>query len=205
MPKYTLIYFNGKGRAESVRLLFAAAGVEYEDRRIQREEWQALKPEVPFGQLPCLEVDGQRIGQSSAMLRFLGRETGMAGKTSMDQALVDSVTDTINDLREKFVPHMFEKDEDKKKAGIKEFLEKTLPEICEKLEAFTKANKSSTGCPFGDSMTYADVHLYACMEGFVNGMGVKLDKFPGVLAVYETVKTNPGVAKWVKDRPETAF
>ena len=35
MPKYKLNYFNGKGLAEVSRLLFAYAGVEYEDNRFK--------------------------------------------------------------------------------------------------------------------------------------------------------------------------
>ena len=40
---YKLIYFNLRGRAELARLIFAQAGVEYDDHRIEREEWPELK------------------------------------------------------------------------------------------------------------------------------------------------------------------
>ena len=44
MPgKMKLIYFNGRGKAEGVRLLLAAAGMEYENVRIKREEWPPMK------------------------------------------------------------------------------------------------------------------------------------------------------------------
>jgi hypothetical protein len=43
MPVYKLHYFDAKGIAEVSRLLLAAAGVEYEDIRIQPEEWPAKK------------------------------------------------------------------------------------------------------------------------------------------------------------------
>ena len=42
--KFKLIYFNGRGRAETIRLLFAASGTQYEDKRIAKEEWPELKP-----------------------------------------------------------------------------------------------------------------------------------------------------------------
>ncbi len=44
MPQYKLTYFNGKGRAEVARLIFATVGVEYEDCRLSREQWMPIKP-----------------------------------------------------------------------------------------------------------------------------------------------------------------
>ena len=41
MSNYKLTYFNGRGRAELSRLIFAAAGVEFEDERIN--DWPANK------------------------------------------------------------------------------------------------------------------------------------------------------------------
>ena len=43
-PKYKLIYFTRTGRAEMTRLMFAAAGVKYEDERITLKDWPKLKP-----------------------------------------------------------------------------------------------------------------------------------------------------------------
>lgn len=42
-PQYKLTYFNGRGLAEIIRLIFAQAGVDYEDIRIEKDEWPALK------------------------------------------------------------------------------------------------------------------------------------------------------------------
>ena len=40
--KYTLTYFDGRGRAELARMVFALTGVEYEDRRVKSVDWPAL-------------------------------------------------------------------------------------------------------------------------------------------------------------------
>jgi glutathione S-transferase len=44
MPSYKLYYFNAMGRAEISRLLFAAAGVKYEDVRVEGPDWPKKKP-----------------------------------------------------------------------------------------------------------------------------------------------------------------
>jgi len=41
--KYKLTYFNVKARGEPIRLIFAAAGVEYEDFRLEKSDWPQWK------------------------------------------------------------------------------------------------------------------------------------------------------------------
>ena len=89
MSNIKLTYFNLRGRAELARLILAQAEVEYEDKRIQREEWPTLKQgkthnifhlpqnenntDLPFGQLPALEIDGKTISQSMTIARYLAK------------------------------------------------------------------------------------------------------------------------------------
>ena len=43
MAEYVLRYFDWRARAETSRMLFALAGVEFEDVRISAEDWPAAK------------------------------------------------------------------------------------------------------------------------------------------------------------------
>jgi len=43
MSGFKLYYFNGRGGAEICRLAFAAANIEYEDIRLDGEEWAKEK------------------------------------------------------------------------------------------------------------------------------------------------------------------
>lgn len=42
-PRYKLIYFNARGRAEHIRYIFAYAGIDYVDERIPNDRWPELK------------------------------------------------------------------------------------------------------------------------------------------------------------------
>ncbi|XP_072351100.1 hematopoietic prostaglandin D synthase-like, partial [Scyliorhinus torazame] len=55
-----------------------------------------------FKQIPVLNVDNIIINQSSAIARYLARETGLAGKSNLEQARVDAIVDTINDFMNMF-------------------------------------------------------------------------------------------------------
>lgn len=55
---------------------------------------------MPLGQMPVLEVDGHRVHQSIAIERYLGKRFGLAGANDWENLQIDSVVDTINDLRQ---------------------------------------------------------------------------------------------------------
>ena len=102
MPEVKLTYFNLRARGEPCRLLLAYGGIKYEDERIappweEGSTWGALKDSTPFGQLPVLKWDGVELAQSVACARFIAREVGLAGKTSMEQAQADEIVDVIQE------------------------------------------------------------------------------------------------------------
>lgn len=41
---WKVVYFNGRGRAESIRIALSEAGETFEDVRLTREQWIALRP-----------------------------------------------------------------------------------------------------------------------------------------------------------------
>ncbi|KIH47917.1 glutathione S-transferase protein [Ancylostoma duodenale] len=98
MVHYKLTYFDARGAAEIIRQIFVLAGQEYEDVRLSREDWPKHKDEMPFGQVPVLEVDGKKLAQSFAIARFLARKFGFAGKCPFEEALVDSIADQYKDF-----------------------------------------------------------------------------------------------------------
>ena len=75
MTKAKLTYFDISGsRGEECRLALHLAGIEFEDNRIKRADWAALKPTTPFGSVPILELPGKPpLAQSNAILVLIGR------------------------------------------------------------------------------------------------------------------------------------
>lgn len=185
-----------------MRLLLAAAGLPFEDKRIEFAEWGALKPKTPWGSLPILEVDGKQIGQSMTIARYVAREGGLVGKNSLEQALVESIVDTVTDLREKMVEMHF-KPETEKQQAIKDFTEKTLPGTLPNLEKFAVANKEKPGVFVGGKMTIADVHFFSVIENLKEKMPNCIDQYPSLKKIFDGVAANPKIAAYIKTRPAT--
>ena len=93
---YKLTYFPIRGIAEPIRLIFAYAGVNYEDIRIPFEEWPTKKSTTPFRTMPILEVDGEVLGQSNAIARLLAKRFNLAGGDDVEQAKVNALTDYVS-------------------------------------------------------------------------------------------------------------
>lgn len=44
MPAYKIIYFNVKALAEPMRFLLSYGNIDFEDVRVEKEDWPELKP-----------------------------------------------------------------------------------------------------------------------------------------------------------------
>lgn len=54
---------------------------------------------MPLGQLPILEINGEKIHQSISIARYIGKTIGLAGKNDYENLKIDAAADTVNDLR----------------------------------------------------------------------------------------------------------
>lgn len=93
MVHYKLNYFNGRGRAELIRLIFAAADEKYEDYRFESDHWPELKAKTPFGNAPWLEIhqhgEFHVLAHATCIARYLARKFGLAGKHEIEAAEID--------------------------------------------------------------------------------------------------------------------
>jgi len=192
----TLIYFDFEAsRGLECRLALSVAGVEFEDRRIQRAEWPALKPTLPYGALPVLEQDGRLVAQSNAILRYVGAQHGLLPSDPWVVAEHDAVLQSVEDLRYKLPG--FGLSDDEKKTKRAEFAAGWLAQWAQTLDARIQG-------PFleGDTLHVADIKLYTILRAFMNGIYDHLpaslfDAYPKVQALYAAVDAHPGIRRWL--------
>jgi glutathione S-transferase len=67
--------------------------VPLQDKRVTFEEWRAsgneLKAQLPFGQLPVLQVEGKYLAQSAAIDHYAAKLGGLLPEDAWQAALAD--------------------------------------------------------------------------------------------------------------------
>ncbi|XP_062612165.1 glutathione S-transferase 1-like [Saccostrea cucullata] len=196
MPTYKLMYFESKGRAEVIRLALTVAGQEFEDKRVTREEWLEVKHTIPQKQLPCLEVDGQFISQSGAILRYIGRAFGLYGENNEENTRIDVILGATEDFLKHVIAVYYEKDETRKAELKKDLEENKLPEFFDLLEEILKEHNGGDGFLVGNKLSIADLMIFDTTDQ-VAGY-VTTPPFPPKLgALIEKVKNNPRIKEYI--------
>ena len=96
---YKLYYFPLHTRGEPIRMMLAHSGLEWEDKVTTFQQWPELKPNVPGNQLPTLELNnGTRLGQSLAIVRYIGMQHGYYPIDADEAQHVDELCDGFNDI-----------------------------------------------------------------------------------------------------------
>lgn len=202
---YKLYYFNGKGRAEVIRLILSAAGKEFQDIRFEFDKWPEHKPKTPQGMLPYIEFDDVTLPQSNAINRYLAEKYGMFGKNLWERTMIDVIYETGLDLREKMVEAMFEKDEGKKAELFDKLGSEIVPKYLGLFDGFL--DKKTNGSVFfvGNSVTLADLLVFHLLDGLLQKTPTLLDNHPKLKKNHEKVAEIPGIKKWLEKRPSTEF
>lgn len=201
-PQVKLVYFDGRGRAELLRLILHQGGVKFEDVRIAFADWPAIKPKTPFGSLPYLEIDGKAYNESLCLVRFAARRHDLIGKTDIDALHADQVLAQCDELRQKMIRIKFDSvcTEDQKKELQKKLVEEQLPAFLAKMNKQLEDNK---GFLVGGAITMADLALYDITENPVREDPKALNKFPKIEALRKMVESLPNLKDYLKNRKDT--
>jgi len=232
--KYKLTYFNGRGYAEISRYLFALSGVSYDDCRLESPSPGGGHPQpgslpekhkYPFGQVPVLElidmennVDGQvtQLAQSKSIERYLAQQFGFFGSSDLEAQLIDSIGETIRDLRDQLLTAIGKDTGNKTTTQVSQYLNETLPRSFYYLSRFAVSHSTcSNHCPFIVSkMSLADLQWFNFLSLFDN-FAAKFDyrsqvskaliDYPALTNISNAVQQHPNIAQWIAKRPVTAF
>ena len=173
-----LTYFDGRGLGEQIRFMLAETGTQYEERTITTPLLKQLREngELFFKQLPLLEIDGLKLVQSGAIMRYLARKHDMYGSNATEAYQCDMIADGLADFRKSFTSfdnyRLRKKDEAGYIAQVSTLLPKYLRPLEEMLIASNGGEKK--GFLLGEKITYTDVSLVEILE-HVNEL------FPGIL------------------------
>lgn len=201
MPQYKLTYFDFSGsRGEECRLALALAGVPFEDERINRDAWVARKPTSPFGGLPILTVEGKgEVGQSNAILAFVGRAHGLLPSDPFEAARHEAVMCAVEDFRASLNPTGRIAEAEAKRAAREAFARDYLPTWAAAIERQISADGPFFG---GASPSVADLKLFIIMRSIVDGTidhvpSTSFAPFPRLVRLFDAVRTHPAVAAWL--------
>ncbi|KAI1712186.1 putative glutathione S-transferase gst-36 [Ditylenchus destructor] len=204
-----LYYFAGRGRAEHIRQLLKLANVKFEDVIIEQETWPTFKDDMPLGQVPVLEVDGVKIGQSLAISRFIAHEYGLAGENALENARLDMIADLVQDATYsdgiKLWPMVllgFIQVPDKE-AYFKEKVRPSLDNYASLFEKFLVENGNQTLLG-GDKVTWVDVLAAEFFSKFVD-FGEKdcLEAYPHIQNLIDRIHNLPAIRKHIDARSKT--
>nr|BAR90792.1 S-crystallin 10 [Idiosepius paradoxus] len=201
MPNYTLYYFSGKGgggKAEICRMLFVAGNQKYEDRRIEVNEWDTYKGQMPGSVLPILEIDSKvQIPQNMAIARYLAREFGYHGRNNIEQARVDYISDNFHEIHNDFIRFDYEKDPSKARE-LRHVYEETCRKVLPFMEDTLKMNYGGDGWFIGDKMLMCDMMCHSALENPLLHNNNLLKTFPKLESLRRRVKNQPELAEYFK-------
>lgn len=169
-PSYKLFYFDFNGGAgEPTRNAFRYANIPFEDVRVKYGDWPAIKAsdKCLYGQMPLLEIDGKPFAQSMAILRYVGKVTGLYPTDPVEALRVDELLDAVIDLRTKISP-TYSLPEPERIAARQILAEDFIKPHLMKIECRISL-PSFAGYAVGDELTIADLALANEIEGYRSG------------------------------------
>ena len=206
-----LHYFSGRGIGEPIRLTLAIAKIAFQDNRYSTSDpsWRhALESDLPFGQLPALEVDGVFVAQADSCARLAARLANLYPEDPVTAAESDMVVVHQAEIQKAIARLSYDGvpgaegttmvPEKERNILIGEWLDTFLPPLAQRLEC-------RCGAPFivGERLTWADINVFVRLTQLLDIRPSILDgEYPKLKSLEEYVRTLPTVAKWIKAHPE---
>nr|AYN44471.1 glutathione S-transferase A1/2-2 [Brachionus calyciflorus] len=193
----TLHYFNGRGKAEIVRLSMAAAKVEFSQVDItEKHQFEALKTEgkLVFGQLPLVEYEGNNLVQSCSTARYFAAKGDLLGSNEQEKLNIDILFEGTRDFNSAFMSYGF--------AGFKEVLDNgkqtAIPKYLPVFNSILSKN-GSNGHLVGSKLSLADLGLLEVSLTIEELLGEdELRPYPEVQNFLKVMKSNEAIANYLR-------
>lgn len=189
-----LTYFRGRGRAETTRWMLAATRTNFVNVPVDTPEDLAelrASGALPFDQMPLLQVDGRKLSQSSAMVRYLARRDGLYGSNDTDAMWCDMVSGVVADFAETALQAAFKPSVASGVADMTARFAKFGP----RFEA--RIREQGSGYIAADTLTFADVVLAEALSAYLEWCPGILAETPLLGASYSRVVETPGIAAYL--------
>jgi len=181
-----LTYTRGRGLAEPIRMLLFVLGIKFEEKILStREDFEKLRNSgaLLFGQVPLLEINGLKLTQSKAILRYLAREHKLEGDTSEHKVLADMTNDAIFDFRPKISGIQGAANPNAELENLKKvWIPRFLPYFENLLQ-----NNGKNGHLVGTKLTFVDVVLFETLQWLVEVIPYGLDAYPATKHLWQTI------------------
>jgi len=192
MPTLKLMYFDGKGRGEPIRWLLAATQLPHEeDRYTTMEQFLAIQPSMPYGQVPVLVVDGEPLAQTVAISRYVGTLGGLVCADQFQDARGNEMVDTMAELASKWFDVRLDPSIQNKAVGEKE-LHVTVEKVFRTFES-----RISTKFLLSDKLSWQDVVIGHFLSRICEVRPDALQPYPKLKRVMENVLALEGIKKYL--------
>jgi glutathione S-transferase len=201
---YELIYFGVHGRAEPIRLLLTLAGRSWKAVDVARDQWGAMKPRMPLGQMPVLvehdDAGSRTIPQSQAILRHLARTLGLAGHTEAETLAADVAAETALDAGSGYGALLYGAGRGDRAAWEKHFTE-VWPVHGKRLAALLERAPDPAGFFAGTAPTWGDLVAFQVLHATQAMWPTSLDAFPTLKGFHDRVAALPALRSYLAARP----
>jgi glutathione S-transferase len=175
--------------------MLAINQIEFENMPIgSPEALAALRAtgRLPFDKMPLLEIEGQSLGQSNAMVRYLARRGDFYGDNNEDELWCDMVTGAVADFAEASLQAAFLPSKEIVMSGLQERFEKFG------LRFEARLAKNGSGFCAGTRVTFADVVLVEVLSAYLEWAPDILKDTPLLADLYERVVDAPGITRYMQ-------
>merc|ERR1712166_626082 len=240
--KFQLTYFDGRGLAEVPRMLLALSGrfpgAGFDDVRMTGDMFSQMKGSGSLAKnlnrAPVLNHNGDVIGQSSAISRYLANKLGFMGETDSAAAQIDAMCEHLIDLKAAYSKHFpygktLSAEERKSAEAIwfttpstpafqgkhsRDHGERQLQWFLDQVETFLPGD----GHTYGGRPSLADAYFYNMLAEHAPELGAKgepfgnqaatdkvLAQYPKLSAVVQTFKSHPNIQHYLATRVKSGF